>query len=144
MPMSLFEWTVRMAMLVVAGLVTLAILGSIHAMSTNAGTSDFPAERVLAPAPSPSEVSPPSSPQSPREAVPDTGRTGGEPAAAGGTGTIVAAPPPSERPHRWLEAIAYALLGLAGLFTIGLILLWQLLRQLRRIADAAESPARNL
>ena len=137
MTMGLLEWTVRTTMLVLAGLVTLAILGAIHAMSTDAGTpGGFPtrSEPVLAPAPAPPDEAAPH-----QEPAPATSASRAQAGVAGEGGTVVAAAaPPPERPQRWLEAIAYALLGLAGLFTIGLILLWQLLRQLRRIADSAE------
>ena len=136
MPMSLLEWMVRTTMLVLAGLVTLAILGSIHAMSTEAGSpGGFATEPGVAPAPAPSEQEREAAPAEQRAPGSSEGRVEG----AGASGTIVAsAPPPAERTQRWLEAIAYALLGLAGLFAIALILLWQLLRQLRRVADSAE------
>ena len=39
-------------------------------------------------------------------------------------------------PARWLEAIAYALLALAGLLAIALLLLASAARDLKRIADS--------
>jgi hypothetical protein len=47
----------------------------------------------------------------------------------------VPAPPEEERPERWLEAIAYALLAIAGLLALLLILLWRGVRALTRIAE---------
>jgi hypothetical protein len=52
------------------------------------------------------------------------------------------APPSREDPGRWLEAIAYALLALAGLLAIALLLLASAVRDLRRIADALSDRAR--
>ena len=37
MPTTIFDWTVRTAMLAMAGLVTLSILGAIAAMTNDAG-----------------------------------------------------------------------------------------------------------
>jgi hypothetical protein len=48
----------------------------------------------------------------------------------------VPAPPEEERPERWLEAIAYALLAIAGLLALLLILLWRGVRALTGIAEA--------
>jgi hypothetical protein len=62
------------------------------------------------------------------------------PAGPGATGVIATAPPPQEdKQERWLEAIAYALLALAGLGAIGLVMLWGVLRELRRIGDGLVS-----
>jgi hypothetical protein len=68
------------------------------------------------------------------------------PAAAPGTaGDVGAAAPGDPRQARgeedlarWLEAIAYALLALAGLAALGLVLLWRATRALGRIAAALE------
>jgi hypothetical protein len=133
------EWLVRTVMLVLAGLVTLSILGSIAAMSNQAGVPGLSGERVrpvLAPAPEPQpETSPQPRPQ------PDVGPGASPPGAASQPGTelvAVPAPPEEERPERWLEAIAYALLAIAGLLALLLVLLWRGVRALGRIADRAE------
>jgi hypothetical protein len=138
MALGLFEWTVRMVMLVLAGLVTLAILHAIHAMSSDAGRP--------APAP-PGRAAPMEQAAAPQPVEQKKAAPAPEP-DAGGTAlqdgpAIAAAPPQDDRLQRWVEAIAYALLALAGLAAIGLILLWQLLRQTRRLADAAEARPRG-
>jgi hypothetical protein len=128
---SVFEWLVRTVMLVLAGLVTLSILGSIAAVSNQAGVPGLSGERqrpVLAPAPEPQPHSDSPAPTP----APATAQT--EP----GTELVtVPAPPEEERPERWLEAIAYALLAIAGLLALLLVLLWRGVRALTRIADAA-------
>ena len=137
MTSNLGEWVVRTVMLVLAGLVTLSILGSIAAMSNQAGVPDLRTQRerpVLAPAPEPV----------PEQAQPQPGTTAGTPLAptpqteapAGTELVAVPAPPEEERPERWLEAIAYALLAIAGLLALLLILLWRGVRALRGIAEA--------
>lgn len=132
-------------MLVLAGLVTLSILGSIAAMSNDVAAGAFTVERR---APQPVEAGPeqvPSEPQPQSEPVPDEGIVEGVATGApGGAGAALAVPPnPLDEIARWLEALTYALLALAGLAAIGLILLWQALRQLRRIADSAAARPRN-
>jgi hypothetical protein len=139
MASNLGEWVVRTFMLVLAGLVTLSILGSIAAMSNQAGVPDLRAVRerpVLAPVPE-ARPEPPADPQpvSPAETSPAPTE---QAQAPGGTGTevvAVPAPPEEERPERWLEAIAYALLAIAGLLALLLILLWRSVRALTRIAE---------
>ena len=127
--MGAFEWAIRVVMLVLAGLVTLAILGSIAAMSEDGRPGGFTveADRPLvegAPSARPEPAAPPADP--------------GNASAPPGDGTVsvaparVAAAETADRPERWLEAIAYALLALAGLAALMLLLLWQILRELRR------------
>jgi hypothetical protein len=142
----MIEWTVRMVMLVLAGLVTLSILGSIAAMSNDAGGGPDPVagtrpvfDSAPQPAPAPRAETVPAGP-SPGE--PEADARGAAPDAGA---IVVAAPQPERerRPERWLEAIAYALLALAGLGAIGLVLLWRGLRRLGRIADALEARPRH-
>jgi hypothetical protein len=148
MTAGFFEWVVRTAMLVLAGLVTLSILGSIAALSNDSGArrgsgaGNAPVQPVPVRDAAPEEASPEAGPRA-AAAADDTGPG---PVTAGGTGsgTIVAAAPTAEDgPERWLEAISYALLALAGLVAIGLLLLWRGARQLGRIADALEARPRN-
>jgi hypothetical protein len=137
MTSNLAEWVVRTIMLVLAGLVTLSILGSIAAMSNQAGVPDLQAGRerpVLAPAPEPQ----PRPPAEPRPASPPSTSPAPPPQAQTPADTdliAVPAPPEEERPERWLEAIAYALLAIAGLLALLLILLWRGVRALTRIAE---------
>jgi hypothetical protein len=145
MVLGLIEWTVRMVMLVLAGLVTLAILHAMHAMSTDAGgPAPAPQGRPVPIEQAAPQQQPRTAPRPVEEqkAAPAPQREAGGSVAQEGT-AVAAAPPQDERLQRWVEAIAYALLALAGLAAIGLILLWQLLRQTRRLADAAEARPRG-
>ncbi len=135
---NLTEWVVRTVMLVLAGLVTLSILGSITAVSNQAGVPGFSGTRerpVSAPVPEREPASEPAAdaapPPPPAQQTPQ--------ADSGSAGELVAvpAPPEEERPERWLEAIAYALLAISGLLALLLVLLWRGVRALGRIADAA-------
>lgn len=129
---KLAEWVVRTVMLVLAGLVTLSILGSIAALSEQSGIPGGFRERerpVAAPEPQPAQAQPTP------EAQQNTS-TANSPAEGAGEPSAVPAPPEEERPERWLEAIAYALLAIAGLLALLLILLWRGVRALGRIAEA--------
>ena len=130
MPTTIFDWIARTAMLAMAGLVTLSILGAIAAMTNDTGArfaapGDRPViegeqaeERGTAQAPSPPEA-------------------GNVAAASGGGGqagtTVVAKARAEDKEERWLEAIAYALLALAGIGALGVLMLWNVVRELRRI-----------
>jgi hypothetical protein len=138
---KLAEWLIRTVMLVLAGLVTLSILGSIAAVSNQAGNPGAIGGRdraVIAPAPQPPSAAPEALPESPApsQAQPSAPQVGGTAAP----GELVAVPAPPEEPdaERWLEAIAYALLAIAGLFALLLILVWRGVRALARIADRAD------
>lgn len=140
-----FEWVVRTAMLVLAGLVTLSILGSIAAMSNDAAAPPGAGEAApVRPAPGPETVPRASEAPTPEPGeVAEAGAGGAAPGTAAEGAAIAAAPPPAEdRLARWLEAISYALLALAGLAAIGLLLFWRAARQLRRIAEALEARPR--
>lgn len=135
---SLFEWVLRTSMLVLAGLVTLSILGSIAAMSNDVGNPGRVGSRenpVLEAAPQPAERAPPPAPSAQDGPPGPTVNTTALP-----TGELVAVPAPPElpKPERWLEAIAYALLAIAGLLALVLILLWRGVRALARIAERGE------
>ena len=138
---NLLEWVIRTAMLVLAGLVTLSILGSIAAVSNQVGDPGAIGGRdrvVLAPTsePSPAEPRAQPNPSAAPEAQPSTPQTGGTSAA--GEMVMVPAPPEPPNPDRWLEAIAYALLAIAGLFALLLILVWRGVKALGRIAERAD------
>ena len=135
---NLGEWLVRTVMLVLAGLVTLSILGSIAAMSNQAGVPDRRSERerpVFAPAPEP-QPEPPAQPQPEIAPKPSPAPPQQAQAPTGTELVAVPAPPEEERPERWLEAIAYASLAISGLLALLLILLWRGVRALDRIARA--------
>ena len=128
---SVVDWTVRVAMMALAGFVSLSILGAVATMTTDAGPRAFVVETSPPPVPQ-------AAPEEPRDEPAQSG-TGTVFAPAGERQTAPAGPgaaPPEERAERWLEAIAYALLALAGLAALAVLLLWRLVRELRRLADA--------
>lgn len=138
MPMRFLEWLLRTAMLALAGLVTLSIFASIAAI-TERGESDMP------PARSRPEAVEQNAASISDEGAPrlDVERADASAAAAG---SLHDAEPMAEATQaarrdneRWLEAIAYALLGVAGLLALGLVALALAVRQLRRVADALEA-----
>jgi hypothetical protein len=131
---GLVDWTVRTVMLVLAGLVTLSMLGALSAMSNDDARPGFIfAQRDAAP---PEAPMPERAEQAPSAADP----TSGEPVSNQATG-LAAAPVPAghDDSERWLEAIAWALMALAFLAALALLLLFEGVRQLRRIAAAAEA-----
>lgn len=127
MPTTIFDWVVRTAMLVMAGLVTLSILGSIAAMTNDPGTGLATGERPVIEGERVHE----------REAAPaPDGPADGDAVAAHsapGPGAVVARPAAADKEARWLEAIAYALLAVAGVGALGVLMLANLVRELRRI-----------
>lgn len=128
MPERIFDWIVRTAMLAMAGLVTLSILGSIAAMTNDPGTGFPQGDRPLMEGEAIDgrpEVGAPASPEEGNAAAV---------APAGEKARIVAAGQAAEdREARWLEAIAYALLALAGIGALAVLTLWSIVRELRRI-----------
>jgi type V secretory pathway adhesin AidA len=134
------EWIVRTVMLVLAGLVTLSILGSIAAMSNdpaNLTLRTAPDTPVLTPAPAPAPDPQPAEPVAEADQAPaPTPNADANTTIETGETVTVPAPPAEPAPERWLEAIAYALLAIAGLLALLLILLWRGVRALGRIADA--------
>ena len=121
-------------MLVFAGLVTLSMLGAIAAMSNEAGGGGL--LRTMAP---PTEREPAAEGGTARSQPEPT--EAAEPAGEGAaSGAVVVAPAPApHRMERWLEAIAWALLALVFLAALALLLLFEGVRQLRRVAVAAEA-----
>ena len=138
MASGFFEWVGRVVMLVLAGMVTLSIIGSIASIPSGSFESRMGLQEQV---PLPPEAQPP--PPAPEE----TGRRpqAGEGAApvpgAGPVAGTGAAPPDRAGPERWLEAITYALLALVGLAALLALLLWRGLGTRRRIAEALEELA---
>jgi hypothetical protein len=134
MPTTIFDWVVRTAMLVMAGLVTLSILGAIAAMTNDPGT------RFAAPGGRPLIEAEPAQEREAAPAPPQAAEGGNSAAAvpAGGEGgmTVNARPAPEDKVAQWLEAIAYALLAIAGIGALGVLMLWSVVRELRRIGGA--------
>ena len=133
------EWLGRVIMLVLAGMVTLSLIGAIASIpsgsiETRLGVepSDWPepspSERIAAPPPG-AEQPAPEPPRGAAPAVPQSQRV---------------AVPQRKQPvdaARWLESITYALIALVGLVALGLALFWRALHHWRRSADALEAAA---
>ena len=134
---SAFDWLSRVVMLVLAGMITLSIIGSIAAIpsGTIEGRIGIDQPQPPVPQPVPAETAPPAPQAVEGERVePGTGTRG-----ASGAGAIAPPPPEEDDAERWLEAITYALLALVGLAALGTLILWRGLKERRRIADALES-----
>lgn len=134
-----FDWLGRVIMLVLAGLTTLSIIGAIAAIpsgspvQTSLGMEPRAWSEPQPPAPPepvPSEPAPPAPPQTQPQAP------AAQPPAS--TTAIPIPPPPPNPIERWLEAIAYALLAIAGILAFATLLLWRALGHWRRSADALE------
>ncbi|QAY76940.1 hypothetical protein [Sphingosinicella sp. BN140058] len=135
MSMRFLERLLRTVMLALAGLVTLSIFASIAAITQGDGGGVPPAGRG-------SETVE----QTAAASVSDEGASGANaerPDARAALGPVQdaeaiaeAAQAARRSDERWPEAIAYALLSVAGLLALGLIALVLAVRQLRRIADA--------
>ena len=135
MPTTIFDWIARTAMLAMAGLVTLAILGSIAAMTNDPGTGFAAGDRPAVEAERAEERA-----AAQAQPVGEQGNgAAAAPAAGQGAATVAARPADEDRFARWLEAIAYALLALAGVGALGVLMLWSLVRELRR---SGRSPSR--
>src|SRR5687767_8986979 len=126
MPTTIFDWIARTAMLVMAGLVTLSILGSIAAMTNDPGTGFATGDRPVIEGERAQDRE-----AAPARAGPEEGNVAAAAPAEGQGATAVAARPAGEdKTARWLEAIAYALLALAGIGALGVLMLWSLVREL--------------
>lgn len=131
---STIDWFSRLVMLVLASLATLAMIGSFASMSYQPLGDAFPGRTAMregAPAPTgtPGAVAETS----------DSGESGNVTAAVGGGGTLVAVPHTLQRETeevaRWLKALTYAVLALAGFAAAGVIALARIAWQLGRVAD---------
>ncbi len=131
---STIDWFMRLVMLVLASLATLALIGSFASMSYQPLGDAFPGRMAMRdPAPAPSNTAAENV-----EAV-TAGEAGNVTAAAGESGTIAAAPQALERETeeiaRWLKALTYAVLALAGFAAAGVIALARIAWQLGRVAE---------
>ncbi len=135
MASGFLDWLGRVVMLVLAGMVTLSIIGSIAAIPSGSLETRMGLEMP------PPVASPPpeSDPQSAETRLETTARPDGEGQGASASG---ASPPADPAPAaQWLEAITYALLALVGLAALASLILWRGLRERRRIAEALEALA---
>lgn len=142
---SPLDWISRAVMLVLAGMVTLSVVGVIAAIPRGAMQDRIGIDRPRQQQPVPRQPQP--EPETEQQEVlrPPPGEAQPEPQPApGGTATYgpagMAAPPPEEpEVEQWLEAITYALMALVGLAALATLILWRSLKERRRIADALEA-----
>jgi hypothetical protein len=128
------DWLGRVVMLVLAGLVTLSIIGSIAAIPSGSIETRIGIETEPRTAEPPLQRVAPKATDSP---TPDGDPT--RPAASGSAGAPFASGP--HEAARWLEAMTYALLALTGIAALATLILWRGLRERRRLADALETIA---
>jgi hypothetical protein len=130
MPMTIFDWIARTAMLVMAGLVTLSILGAIATMTGDPGTGFAGGDRPLI---EPDRAEEREAPEARPVAEEGNGAAAASPAGSQRPTIVAARPAPQDKVARWLEAIAYALLAIAGVGALAVLTLWNVVRELRRI-----------
>lgn len=134
MPTTIFDWIARTAMLVMAGMVTLSILGAIAAMTNDAGTRfAAPGDRPVIEGEEADERQAARAPRASEQGVQANSTVAAAPAGSRGSTVVAAVPAPDDEVARWLEAIAYALLAIAGVGALGVLMLWSVVRELRRI-----------
>jgi hypothetical protein len=125
----------RIVAMVLAGMVSLSILGAIAAMSEGrlGAPSSFPLD------PRPSEMPERADERTAAAQNPGGLRRSDSPSPATTAPAAAPAPPPGadERAARWLEVIAYVLFAIAFLLALGVLALWRLAATLRRSASLA-------
>lgn len=136
--MTFFDWLGRVIMLVLAGMITLSIIGAIAAIPSGGLPERIGMVEREATVPPDAQPSPAPAPRA-------AGETKGEGTDSGDDRASIA---PAARqpvdPAEWLETITYALLALVGIAAFATILLWRALHQRRRIADALEAISAGL
>lgn len=133
--MSFFDWLGRVVMLVLAGMITLSIIGAIAAIPSGSLPERVGMTERQAP---PSPETQPTPAPAPR---PSNDEVSAEDAAGNAVSVAPARPEPVD-PAEWLEAITYALLALVGVAALATLILWRMLHERRRVADALEALSR--
>lgn len=127
--MRALDWLGRVALLVLSVLATLSLVGSLASVS-GGRLGDAVPGRVGASTPVAEEA---------RPAPLETGETSEMPDLVNGTaptGTVAVERPRAEDEiARWLKALTYAVLALAGFAAAGLLALLRITAHLARIAD---------
>ena len=136
--MTVFDWFGRVIMLVLAGMITLSIIGAIAAIPSGGLPGRIGMVDRETPVPPDAQPSPAPGPR----AAGETKGEGTDPARD--RASIAPAARQPADPAEWLEAITYALLALVGIAGFATILLWRMLHQRRRIADALEAISAGL
>ncbi|WP_448501619.1 hypothetical protein [Sphingomonas sp.] len=125
--MKALDWLGRVMLLVLSGFATLSLIGAI------AQVADTAADRALSP-------SPPTVERTGREALSPLEMPPPEQARDPAIGENMAVAPGSQ-PHadeavaRWLQALVYAVMALAGFVAAGVIVLLRITATLSRIAE---------
>ena len=135
-----WDWVGRVIMLVLAGMITLSIIGAIAAIPSGSLPQQVRFERESWPvARQREEPIPPPPPEVQAEAP----QPASEAQPRGPVQTVAPAPAAREevKPAEWLEAITYALLALVGIAAFATLLLLRALFHWRRSADALEALA---
>ncbi len=138
-----WEWLGRVVMLVLAGMITLSIIGAINAIPSGIMLAPPRVQPTEWPQPQPDRPLPPAPPPNAEPLPPEAAPA--QPSPTSPAGELVAVPRQPERPAAadWLEAITYTLLALAGLLALGIVFLARALHHWRRSADALELLARR-
>lgn len=131
MKLGFLEWLGRVAMLVLAGMITLSIIGAIAAIPSGIDTR-MGVEQATR------QLPPPEASPEPLESEASLDPAEGGPADAAVAAAVAPEADEADDPVRWLEAITYALLALAGIAALATVILWRGLHERRRIADALE------
>jgi hypothetical protein len=131
------DWAGRVVMLVLAGMITLSIIGAIAAIPSGTVQTRMGMEPRAWPEPRPIAEPQPVPAQPQTERIPPATSA---PAPQAGTVLAPARKEPVD-PAGWLEAITYALLALVGAVVFAIVLLWRAVGHWRRSADALEEMA---
>ena len=139
-----WEWLGRVIMLVLAGMITLSIIGAIAAIPSGSIETRLGVEQRDLPQPVPvpqpeEEASPPL--PAPSAATPEPEQRPVATPTGGSQMVGLPQPKPAPTAAEWLEAITYALLALVGLAAVAILLFWRALGHWRRSADALEAIA---
>ncbi len=128
--MKFVDWLARTAMLVLAGLATLALIGSLASVSNSPIADAFPGPLAVQDIAAPSEAPPAST----------GGERSTEPAPDAPTATMQqtverAADARDREAARWLRALTYAVIALAAIAAAGVVALVRICGHLARVAE---------
>ncbi|TKD52886.1 hypothetical protein [Sphingomonas baiyangensis] len=129
MEVKLLDFLGRIALLVLSGSATLALIGAIAQVAETAPGVPPPGERIAIEAAAPDRIEPePRFPDAPGEDM--------APAPPLDAALVSAGQAAADRETaRWLEALTYAVMALAGFAAAALLMLLRIAASLARIAD---------
>jgi hypothetical protein len=123
--MKLFDWISRVIMLVLAGMVSLSIIGAIASIPS--GSMPTTMIETAPSAPQPDFAPEPAPEPSPPQAEPARTAQAASPGAA--SGAAAPSQQQADGAEHWLESIFYALLALVGIAALATLLLWRSLQE---------------